>query len=276
MYFLYLDESGCTGRLPNATAPIQPVFVLGGIILDQSRLRPFTNEYLYLKQRFFPGLLAPGSQYLNWILKEIKGADVRRELRGTRSEKRHAIGFLDHLIGLLETHDAKIIGRVWVKGIGGRFRGRSIYTYSVQTCFDHFEKFLDAIDGQGVAVADFRFRDKNAVVSHSVFTQKFKATGDKYPHILEMPVFGHSNNHAGIQVCDGLCSALLFPMAVWSYCYGHVHNLHVHMEYSLLKRHFGTRLSHLQYRYQKPNGQWAGGITVTDAISGQSGAVLFR
>jgi hypothetical protein len=64
-------------------------------------------------------------------------------------------------------------------------------------------------------------------VSHSIFTQKFKAEGDQYPRVLEMPTFGHSNNHVGIQIADLLASALLYPMATCAYCRGHVSNVHV-------------------------------------------------
>jgi hypothetical protein len=37
-----------------------------------------------------------------------------------------------------------------------------------------------------------------------------------------MPLFGHSDNHAGIQAADLLCSAFLFPMATYMYCLGHI------------------------------------------------------
>jgi hypothetical protein len=32
-----------------------------------------------------------------------------------------------------------------------------------------------------------------------------------------MPTFGHSENHAGLQLADLVCSALLFPMAMDAY-----------------------------------------------------------
>ena len=35
-----------------------------------------------------------------------------------------------------------------------------------------------------------------------------------------MPVFAHNQNHAGIQIADLVCSALLFPMATTRYCLG--------------------------------------------------------
>jgi len=75
MQIFYVDEAGCLGTLPSATAPIQPVFVLGGVILHQSRLRDFTLDWLHLKDQFFPNLLNPNSDFLDWIGVEIKGAE---------------------------------------------------------------------------------------------------------------------------------------------------------------------------------------------------------
>ena len=60
--------------------------------------------------------------------------------------------------------------------------------------------------------------------------------GDQYPHVLEMPTYGHSENHVGLQLADVICSALLFPMAVSAYCVGTVTNLHVLPEYGELRR----------------------------------------
>ena len=38
---------------------------------------------------------------------------------------------------------------------------------------------------------------------------------DAYDRLMEMPMFGHSDNHAGIQAADMICSAFLFPMAAF-------------------------------------------------------------
>ena len=45
--------------------------------------------------------------------------------------------------------------------------------------------------------------------------------GNLYPRILELPLFGHSDNHAALQIADLVCPALLFPMAAQTYCTGH-------------------------------------------------------
>ena len=78
MYICYLDEAGCTGALPSASSPIQPVFVLGGLIVDQQCVKTMTADLLVLKQRFFPNLLPAVSLYHDWMAAEIKGADIRK------------------------------------------------------------------------------------------------------------------------------------------------------------------------------------------------------
>ncbi len=277
MFYCYLDESGCTGALPASDSAIQPVLVIAGLILAHERLRPFTQDFLEIKRRFFPNLLTPDSHYLDWILKEIKGSDLRRAIRaGNRNERRHAIGFMERILDLIERHDAHIIGRIWVKGIGLPFNGTATYTYSVQSICRYFQNFLAVHDTSGIMIADSRDKVRNARVSHSIFTRKFRAAGDEYDRILEMPVFGHSDNHAGIQVADLVCSSMFFPMATYAYCLGHVQSTHVSLLYRQIRDRLGRRLECRQYRYQDQSGKWTGGITVSDAISHNHGSTVFH
>ena len=274
MYLCYMDESGCTGALPSSTSPIQPVLVVGGIILDEAQVHSLTIDYLNLKQRFFPGKLPDTAEFLQWVLVEIKGSDLRKQARSSHHKKRSsAFCFLDEFLKLLEAYGVKIIGRVWVKGIGQPFNGRSVYTCSVQQICAHFNHFLAQANSTGLLIADSRDPGLNANVSHSVFTMKFKAAGDAFSRLLEMPVFGHSENHVGIQMADLLCSALLFPLATCTYCLGYVVSLHVHAAHIGLRRRFGTRLR-AQYLYSEGE-KWKGGITVSDALGKKSPAAMF-
>lgn len=63
-----------------------------------------------------------------------------------------------------------------------------------------------------------------------------------------MPTFGHSENHAGLQLADLVCSALLFPMAVNAYCAGAIASVHVRPEYVVLRDRYAARLEALQHR----------------------------
>jgi hypothetical protein len=151
---------------------------------------------------------------------------------------------------LLEYHDAAIFGRIWIKRVGGPCDDRAVYTYSVQTVCEDFQNLLEANGDTGIVIADSRSPTPNAAVAHSIFTQKFKTDGDRYPRILEMPTFGHSQNHAGLQVADLLCSAMLFPMATRRYCLGHVQNVHVDPAFGVLASRYGSRLQAMQHRYR--------------------------
>lgn len=280
MRILYIDESGDLGSLPAAPSPSgndQPVLVIAGLIVDADRLEGITQDFLALKSRWFPGLPYPSANHLDKIIPEIKGSEVRRNaIRGTRNVARHAVGFLDHLLKMLEAHNVKLLARVWIKGLGQPFNGRSVYTSSIQGLYTYFEHFLTEESDFGFAIADSRDHLKNVNVAHSVFTQKFRASSTVYSRVLELPTFGHSENHAGIQICDLVCSALLYPIAAEAYCTGYVANLHVQARAARLKQRFGQRLKALQHRYQDPSGRWIGGVTVSDALAGRNAGLMFR
>lgn len=103
--------------------------------------------------------------------------------------------------------------------------------------------------------------------------------GDRHPRILEVPTFGHSENHAGLQLADLVASALLFPMAIDAYCRGTISNVHVRPGYWALRARYGARLDALQHRLEDPghtSRRLVGGVMVDDQIGRQSRSVLFR
>lgn len=277
MQFYYLDEAGCTGVLPSSTSPVQPLFLMAGVIISQSCVGQITRDFVDLKARFFPGAMARIRLPLDRILVEIKGADLRADLRsGNHRRCRHAVAFLEHLLDLLARHNARVMGRIYIKGIGGPFDGRAVYTASMQAMCNDFQHLLHTRGDTGMIVADSRTKPQNAAVSHSIFTQKFQATGDDWDRILEMPTFGHSENHAGLQMADLVCSALLFPMAAYTYCSGRVASVHVNSAYTVLKTTFTRKLMPILYRYKGIAGKWRGGLTVSDGLAHRSSSLLFK
>ncbi len=54
MYLMFVDESGDLAPLPLGDSTAQPVLVLVGLIVPQSRLAAITREWTALKRRFFP------------------------------------------------------------------------------------------------------------------------------------------------------------------------------------------------------------------------------
>jgi uncharacterized protein DUF3800 len=212
------------------------------------------------------------------VLAEIKGADLRRAMRNgaPRRNRRHAIYFLDRFMSLLEDYNAKIFGRVWVKAIGETCNDQALYTSSIQAICSYFQNYLGSLDQMGLLIADSRTPAANVPVAHSIFTQKYKVLGDEYDRVLEMPTFGDSRNHVGLQISDLVCSSLIFPMATYCYCLGHVQNVHVDANFGHLTARYGARIQALQHRYPDENGRYRGGITVDDRIGSRSGAGLFR
>lgn len=271
MHICYIDEAGCPGGLPSSTANIQPLLVITGLFIPQNNLINFTRDFLALKSNFNPSV-----HNRDIPMHEIKGSDLRRDIRrGNRNLRRRTFGFLDKSLDALDRYNAKLVSRIYVKQPGAGFDGKAVYTASVQQICHCFQRYLTTVGGRGIAIADSRTPGLNSIVSHSIFTQKFRAGGDPYPNILESPVFGHSENHAAIQLTDFLSSAMLFPAASNIYCAGHVNNVHVHPNDVMIKDRYAQRLKNLSYRFHD-GSRYRGGITVIDGIAQRKTSLLFR
>ena len=277
MKICYIDEAGCTGRLANSTSEIQPTLVITGLIIDYSEIHKATSALLDIKQRFYPKLLPSTSSNLDWIKAEIKGSELRKDACSTsRNKRRHSYGVMKELCSVIEESCCKIVGRVWIKEIGASIKSDAIYTYSIQSIYTDFQRLLQENNELGVVVADSRLKHLNNQVAHSIFTQKFKGTGDSYDRVIELPAFSHSDNHAGLQLADVLCSALVTPVAIESYVRGHVESVHVREKYAQIKDEFKDRIRAIQYRYNEASGKTRGGLIVSDGISKRPGGDLFR
>lgn len=277
MYVCYVDEAGCTGALPDKHSAIQPVFTLAGLFVPQTAIRAMTNDLITLKQRWFPSLVPAGSHYHDWMIAEVKGSDIRRKARSAaRNDRRFAYGVIQDAMNILSKHDAKMVGRVYIKPIGGAFAGVSVYSSAVQRICTDFQHFLGSKQTRGVVIADSRNKAKNSPISHSIFTQSYSAHGDPYPSIVEVPTFGHSDNHAGLQLTDIICSSLLFPIAAEVCCRPHMADMtHCHEQHATLRTRYGTALKDLQYRYCTQGNQWHGGISLSDPINRFKASVFF-
>lgn len=276
----YIDEAGDLGMLPQEPklrGNNQPVLVIGGLFIDNECLYDLTHDFLHLKQRYFPNLCSNHSKYLDRILPEIKGSDVRKAaLRGVRRQRRHAFGFMDRVIEIFEQYSVEIVSRIWVKIPGKEFHGNAVYSSSIQSIYEYFNHYLLEKQDVGFCIADSRDQLKNIMVSHSVFTQKFRILDPAYPQVSELPLFGHSNNHAGLQLCDILCSSFLFPIASYVYCHTFVNNVHVDEGALTLRERYGVKLKHLQHRYQDFQDFYSGGIIVSDPVGKYNSAHMFR
>jgi hypothetical protein len=211
------------------------------------------------------------------ILHAVKGADLRRNIgRGTPAQRRHAIRYLDEIIDLLKTHDARMIARIWIKGIAAPFDGRPVYTSSIQAICEYFQPFLTEQNDYGLVISDSRTKALNVNVSHSVFTQKYRFLATDTIGYMS---FQHS--HTAIIMrdyrsripCALQCS---FRSHRMFYCAGHVTNVQVQPDFVLIKARYAPHLRSQQYRYQDAAGSWRRGIVVADAIAQRSGSAMFK
>ena len=276
-YICYIDEAGCTTPLPSAETDIQPVLVIVGLVVDVAKVREITIRFLELKRRFFPRKFGAGNHLLDDVLLEIKGSDLRSSIRKHGAKADATLKFIDSTLELLRANNARLFASVWVKGIGKAIDSRAIYTTSIQAACRNFSSFLEASDDSGFMVADFRTPGLNTQVSHSIFTQKYRAKGDPLARLLELPTFGHSDNHVPLQIADLLCSTLLFPMATATYCAGQIKGKHVRGRDILIKRRYASRIKALQFRYKDDaGGQSLGGVFVNDGLQGRKSDLMFH
>lgn len=275
----YIDESGDGQTIgPTTHDRITPVVSIVGVIIESSDLSAISREFIELKKEFFPRL-SPRKQDQHWVLREIKGSSLVGALRpgSTRNEKRHTLRFLDSTLSLLESYDAKLVGRVWVKKMATPFTEMNTYTSSIQSICGYFENHLTTSNKKGMVICDHRSPELDSYVSHSIYTQRFALAGDPYAHILEMPTFGHSQNHVGLQLTDIVVSAIISPIACSSYLDSILpSNIHVRGGVGqMLKNAFGLRLRGLQYMYPTASGI-RGGIVVSDPNTFKSSRFLFK
>lgn len=273
-FISYVDEAGCATSLPaNHKTDIQPLLVIAALVVPQGKVADMTRKFLALKREFFPGHFN-SAHYLDDIRDEIKGSDLRSTIRKRGGRASAQLKFLDQVLALLKEIDAKLIASIWVKGLGKKFKHHEAYTTSVQAICRHFQWWAEKYSDVGVVIADFRTTQLNDRVAHSIFTQKYRAKGDPYGKILELPCFGVSNNHAGLQITDLLCTAILYPIASATYCKGHIQGTHVNKHDMLIKRRYATRIKKLQFKSNDgKRDSWT--IWVADELKHRSSNELF-
>lgn len=275
MLIAYVDDAGDVQTLKSESG-IQPILAFSCVIVEQAQLVKLTTDFLALKRHYFGGRLSDGRHRLGDILEEIKGAELRTMVRSSsRRKRRTALLYLRDILRLLEGVDARILGRVWVKVPNEPLDGLAMNTYSIQAICQSFQRYLEIKGDRGIMVIDSNNPGLNSRVAHSIFTQKFQFAGDPYSRILEMPTFGGSQNHAGLQIADNVASGLMVPMAGRAYCQGHVQGSHVHSRYDEITDRLGLKLRHRQFRYRDGDA-WCGGITVSDPVGHKHSGLLFK
>lgn len=263
MLMFYVDESGDTGPLVPTERNSQPIFLISAVIVRQSSLKQLTRAIIDLKKRFFPSYGNGVEHWHDWLKVEVKGANLRRALReGTHDARRHVIGFMDKILQLMEQCHVQLVSRIYLKEPNAEFNGSAVYPAAVQRLEMAFENRLQRDNEQGIFIFDSRNKVKNVPVSHGIFTMKFSTHGNGFDYLAELPLFGHSENHAMLQLSDWIGSAFLCPMAARAY-YSWLESVCVHADpaFEVVRSRFGQRIKALQYRYEQ-DGRKLGGVSV--------------
>lgn len=253
---------------------MQPVLTLCGVIIPESRILHLSRDWVNLKKQYFPNLCT-GTRTWDWHKAELKGTDVRESCRASRRRRRHAFGFLDRVFDLLDSHNCSLVSRTWIKSPGQSFDGVAVYSYSVQALCKNFQEFLSAKDSKGVVVADSRNPGPNTITAHSIFTQRVCRQGDPYTNIADIPLFGHSDNHAGLQIADIVASSLIAPICIQHFIGKRFASNHLNEKYDLLAKRFCPRLMQRHARYGPPH-KLEGGMIISDKHGKRGASDLFN
>lgn len=279
MRICYVDESGDAEPLRSAIPNSTPAFVLLGVTVPEQSIKDLTWDFLQLKKKFNPSLTGRGVQLSDVIRFEMKGSKLRVDIRkGSRNQRRRAELIIGATFDLLDQYDCTLVGKVVIKRLDPSYStpDPAVYGKAVGEMATLFETQLAAPPATpGIMVLDARTKVKNAPNVHTITTQRFKAGGNAYPHIIESPVFGHSDTHVPLQIADLLASAVVFPIACHQYCSAHSWNHHPHEHYGDIKNKFGSRLKKLEYRFTDAAGVARRGLAVDDPVGGRSVNLLF-
>lgn len=272
MLLAYLDESG--DEQPLRTPEDPPVLVIAAVVVSHENLKNLVWRFLQLKKRYNPSLAKDGVQLSELIRFEVKGSDLRKDVRSaTRRNRRRAIGFLDAVLKLLEEEHASILGEVFIKG--EKPLSTWVYPQAVAAIANRFQHQLETADTQGMIIMDARTKVKNTPSVHRLTTARFKSGGDPISRLIESPTFGHSDAHVVLQIADVLASALIFPMACVGYCNGLIHNIHLNDTYASVRARYGSKLRALEYRYTAADGRRITGVRVSDRLNFQPARALY-
>lgn len=271
MQLCYVDESGKADLLTEAERDQQPVLVVAGVSLPECVLEKATHEWLVLKKHYYPSSAANSrGGWLDTILHGLKGTTVRNgfKISATNRQRKNAIGFLDNTLKILERHDAKIIGRIWMKRLNIENDGMAMYGTALQHICAAFDAVLPA-DERGMVVVDSQTYRHNSQLAHSMFTQRFGKM-PKHRGLVDMPVFGHSDNHAGLQMADMICSAMLAPIACAVYAGQYKSwNRHCNSGFIDIREEFGTRIADRTFVWKDSHGQDIPSLVLSNPVSRQ-------
>lgn len=276
MDFCYVDEAGSADLLCQLIPDSTPLVVVAGLLVPGAESKNLVWNYLQLKKVFNPQLAKTKVQLSELISTEIKGADLRSDLRsGSHRRKRRAFGIIDKVFELVAQHNGRLIAHILIKDENVPIIDASSYPRSVRYVVKTFHEYLEERNEQGLVILDSRTKTKNTPNIHGITTQIYRSGGNPYPRLVESPVFGHSDSHVALQIVDILASAVLFPSACVAYSSAYEWNLHLHPDYEAIRTRYSPRIATLEYRYGATAASQKGGLTVATNDSSLDSRIFF-
>ena len=258
-HICHIDESGTPLELLSPDDPnSQPALVVVGLIVPEGALAQMEEGFLNLRRRINPGGIPEG---------ENKGKGLSKSLRHPSPRRQNfALSVLGEALGLLESAEARVAGQIRVKPIGAKIDGEADYVRAILSIAANFHRILEEEKSRGRIICDGRRPGQNAAVERDFLAWKIRDGDDAYPRLPNPLVFERSENQAGIQLADWLCSGIIAPLAS-TVLFGESlpNSSHVHGNFLLLKRGENSpwaRLMRMQFPFVDDDGQQQPGILV--------------
>ena len=207
-HICHIDESGDFGPLLSAGASVQPVLAVVGLIAPKSKIAQMESDFAQLRKT---------SEYLknrrsalrqSHLPPEDKGHELRWGLRSDEPQwQAGALATLDATLNLLERAEAQVAGCVNIKPMDRKFNGKYAYVSSVLSIAANFHRILEAEDPEEEARHEGEIICDEQQQAKSAIRRGFRRRQ------LPVPEFGNSEQNAGIQIADWLCSAIIAPLA---------------------------------------------------------------
>ena len=272
-HLCFIDESGDFAGLSSADARAQPTLAVVGLIVPEGALARMEKDFLHLRRtseflKSRRGLLGRAG-----FPPEDKGHDVFRwALRSAGIDRRTgepwrsgALSVLGEALGLLERAGARVAGSIHVKPVDEEFDGARAYVSSVLSVAANFHRVLRA--GQPEE-AEERTRLRGRIVCDNQEQARRAARRVFRRRNFRAPDFVDSEKHAGVQLADWLCSAIVVPLAS-AVCFGEGDlpgSRHIDAGYLSLKEGGDSpwaRLARMQFPFRDDAGRRRPGILVS-------------
>ena len=209
--FVYLDEFGHIGPYISRHAPSyneSPVFGLAGIILPEKAIRPFSTQFLQLKEHLFRSEIAKSG--LISSLWEKKGIEIFTAKKIARYPHFRSTGF--RLINNIRDHGGNLFyyGREKITGTKTNLNATGLYTTILGHAIRQLESFGSTSDTNFIMVVDQHSARKQLLVTAS--KTMFGHTPAR--HMLSPPFEVESYVNQNIQAADWV-SAIVGRL--WAY-----------------------------------------------------------